>query len=152
VLAGDAQGRAAFESELLQAISMQGLRDSVVIAGHVSDMPAAYLATDIVVSASLYPESFGRTTTEAGAMLRPVIATDHGGARETVLRGISGILVPPADAHALANALRELIAMGPEGRAAMGAKGREFVVRHYTVGRMCEDTLAVYRSLLAAGK
>ena len=54
----------------------------VVIAGHMNDMPAAYLASDIVVSASTDPEAFGRVAAEAGAMDRPVIATDHGGSRE----------------------------------------------------------------------
>ncbi len=98
VLAGDAQGRDAYADELRAAIAAHGLDGAVHIAGHVSDMAAAYLACDIAVSASTQPESFGRTPVEAGAMGRPTIATALGGARETVLPGQSGLLIPPGDA------------------------------------------------------
>ena len=51
------------------------------------DMPAAYMLSDVVVSASTDPEGFGRVIVEAQAMGRPVVATDHGGARETIIPG-----------------------------------------------------------------
>jgi glycosyltransferase involved in cell wall biosynthesis len=112
-------------------------------------MPAAYLASDIVVSASTDPEAFGRVAAEASAMGRPIIATDHGGARETVLPNETGLLVRPGDAAALASALQQLAAIGPGARDAMGAKGRAHISAHYTVDRMCADTIALYRELLA---
>lgn len=148
VLAGDAQGRDAFAEEVKQIIAVSGLAECVTIAGHVDDMAIAYLASDIVVSASVYAESFGRVPVEAAAMGKPVIATGHGGARETVLADVSGLLVPPGDARALAEATMRLAAMGPEGRAAMGAKGRAHVLDRYTRERMCADTIALYRTLL----
>jgi glycosyltransferase involved in cell wall biosynthesis len=147
ILAGDAQGRDAYESELRNAIAAAGL--NVFIAGHVSDMAAAYLAADIVVSASTDPEAFGRVAAEAGAMGRPVIATDHGGARETILRGASGELVVPGDADALSRALERMIAAGPQTRAAMGAAARVHIAENFTRERMCADTLALYRRLIA---
>ncbi|HEV2561855.1 MAG TPA: glycosyltransferase family 4 protein [Rhizomicrobium sp.] len=147
ILAGDAQGRDAYESELRNAIAVAGL--NVFIAGHVSDMAAAYLVADIVVSASTDPEAFGRVAAEAGAMSRPVIATDHGGARETILRGASGELVTPGDADALARALERMIAAGPQTRAAMGAAARVHIAENFTRERMCTDTLALYRRLIA---
>ena len=149
VLAGDAQGRNDYEAELWLQATTQGLDSRVVIAGHESDMPAAYLAADIVVSASTDPEAFGRVAAEAGAMERAVIATDHGGAREVILADRSGLLVPPGDASALANALVELVDAGPARRADMGRAARAHITERYTVGRMCADTLAVYRELLA---
>jgi glycosyltransferase involved in cell wall biosynthesis len=149
VLAGDAQGRSAYEKELRQAITAAGIERTVMIAGHVEDMPTAYAAADIIVSASTQAESFGRVTAEASAMGRPVIATDHGGARETVLPGASGLLTPPGDSAALAEALRQLIAAGPLGRAAMGAQGRTHIARHFTIERMTADTIALYREFLA---
>jgi glycosyltransferase involved in cell wall biosynthesis len=149
VLAGDAQGRGAYEQELRERIAALGLTDRVIIAGHVSDMPAAYLAADIVVSASTQEEAFGRVAAEAAAMARPVIATDHGGARETVVHGETGLLVPPGDIGALATALGRLVTLGATGRADMGLKGREHIARNFTVQRMCEATLALYRELLA---
>jgi len=149
VLAGDAQGRDAYAAELQRAVAANGLDDMVAFAGHVTDMPAACLAADIVLSASTQAESFGRVVAEASAMGRPVIATDHGGARETILPELSGVLVPPGDAGALATALLKLIARGPDGRAAMGAQGRSHIERNYTVERMQQDTIALYRELLA---
>jgi glycosyltransferase involved in cell wall biosynthesis len=112
-------------------------------------MPAAYLAADIVVSASTQEEAFGRVAAEAAAMGRPVIATDHGGARETVVHGETGLLVPPGDSAALAAALSSLIVLGTSSRAAMGLKGREHIARNFTVQRMCDATLALYSELLA---
>jgi glycosyltransferase involved in cell wall biosynthesis len=149
VLAGDAQGRDAYAAEVKHSIERSGLADVVTIVGHVQDMPAAYLAADIVVSASTDPEAFGRVAAEASTMERPVIATDHGGARETILPGTSGILVPPADASALAAALAELLRRGSGARSAMGAQGRAHIARNFSLARMTCDTLALYRELLA---
>ncbi len=149
VLAGDAQGRVDYVAELRGSIAARNLEKTVVIAGAVLDMPAAYLASDIVVSASTDPEAFGRVAAEAGAMGRPVIATDHGGTRETVIANESALLVPPGDADALARAIQNLLAIGQSGRAAMGGRGRSHVRQHFSVDRMCADTLAVYRRLLA---
>jgi glycosyltransferase involved in cell wall biosynthesis len=148
VLVGDAQGRSDYEQELRRAISTAGLERKIILPGHVNDMPTAYLAADIVVSASTQAESFGRVAAEASAMERPVIATDHGGARETVLPGNSGLLTPPGDSEALAQALRKLIAAGPVARAAMGVEGRAHIARHFTVERMTADTIGLYRELL----
>ena len=148
VLAGDAQGRDAYLTEVKRSIGRNGLADIVAIAGHVQDMAAAYCAADIVVSASTDPEAFGRVAAEASAMQRPVIATDHGGARETIVSGVSGLLVPPGDAAALAVALEELLQAGSEARSAMGVHGREHVVKNFSLARMTADTLALYRALL----
>ncbi|HEY2068438.1 MAG TPA: glycosyltransferase family 4 protein [Rhizomicrobium sp.] len=149
VLIGDAQGRAGYEVEVRNAIAAAGLGDRIVFGGHVTDMPLAYLAADIVVSASTDPEAFGRVAAEAAAMGRPVIATDHGGARETVLAGVSGLLTPPGDASALAQAIAELAAKDAAERGAMGMAGRAHIVARYSLDRMCADTIGLYRKLIA---
>ncbi len=148
VIAGAMQGRNSYVSEIIGTIEENGLRDVVVVSDHVTDMAAAYLAADVVVSASTDPEAFGRVPAEAAAMGRPVIATDHGGARETVRSGETGLLVTPGSATALAEALRDLLARSPADLAAMGAKGRALIERNFTVERMCADTLEVYRPLI----
>jgi glycosyltransferase involved in cell wall biosynthesis len=150
ILAGDAQGRDAYEAELRAAIAHAALSDRVRIVGHVSDMVTAYgAAADVVLSTSTEPEAFGRVAAEASAMMRPVIATDHGGARETVLSGISGFLVAPGDAAALAEALLRIQSMGAEARTQMGAAGRAHIVKNFSREKMCDDTISLYRSLLA---
>lgn len=148
VLAGDSQGRESYEAGLRDAIADAGLDGTIIVSGHVSDMAAAYLAADIVVSASTDPEAFGRVAAEAGAMGRAVIATDHGGARETVLPNVSGILIPPGDAAALAKALDRMLAMGSDQLNEMGAAGRNHIARRFTLDRMCADTIALYKAIL----
>jgi len=150
VIAGDAQARDAYREELKQAVARCELNGIAAVEDHIDDMAAAYCAADIVVSASTDPEAFGRVPPEAAAMGRPVIATDHGGARETVLNGESGLLVIPGNVTALADALADLLSRPLADLAAMGAKGRDHIVRNFSLERMCTETLAVYRDLLKA--
>lgn len=148
VLAGDPQGRESYKAELSALASSLGLSENLLIADHIVDMPVAYLAADIVVSASTDPEAFGRVAAEAGAMGRPVVATDHGGSREIILRDKSGLLIAPGDPLALSAAIDKLAAAGPEFRRHMGEAARAHVTSHFTVERMCADTIALYRELL----
>lgn len=118
------------------------------ITGDCDDMPAALLLADAVVNASTRPEAFGRVVIEAQAMGRPVIASDHGGAVETVEHGATGWRVPPGDPDALAAALDHVLALPPERLAALGARARASVRANYTVDAMQDATLAVYREVL----
>lgn len=152
VLAGGGGGdRDHYVEELKQQIKRLGLEANVRMPGHVSDMPAAYLLADVVVSPSTVPESFGRTPVEAQAMGKPVVATALGGQLETVEEGVSGFLVPPFDATALAAAIEKALALDKTARDAIIAVGRTRVVQRYTVDAMCVATLDVYRKLLAHG-
>ena len=148
VIAGDTQGRDEYLRELLEAIRREELQGVVSISPHVSEMALAYAAADIVVSASTDPEAFGRIPPEAAAMGRPVIATDHGGARETVLAGVSGLLTPPGDAPALAAALQDLLTRSRAELDEMGRKGRAHVAANFSVEQMQNETLKLYRTLL----
>jgi glycosyltransferase involved in cell wall biosynthesis len=112
-------------------------------------MAAAYMLSDLVVSASTDPEAFGRVAAEASAMGRPVIATNHGGARETVVEGETGWLVKPGDPEALAGAIAQALALTPEQRQGFATRGRKHIVDHFTRRRMCASTLELYAELLA---
>lgn len=152
LLAGDAQGRDGYTAELRQAISAGGIEANVHLVGHCDDMAAAYALSDVVLSPSIEAEPFGRTAVEAQAAARPVIVSDAGGQRETVLTAAgaaTGLCVPPADAASLADAMAQLIALGPQGRAAMGARGRAHAATHYSVAAMCGTTLGIYARLIA---
>jgi glycosyltransferase involved in cell wall biosynthesis len=78
----------------------------------------------------------------------PVIATDHGGARETILPGQSGLLVPPGDAEALGEALMRLLKLPKERRQEMGAKGKAHIKARYAVQKMCAETISLYAELV----
>ncbi len=148
VLLGSAQGREAYRAELEDLVSHYGLGHVVRLVEHCDDMAAAYRVADVVVSASVDPEAFGRIAVEAQAMERLVIATDHGGARETVLPDATGWLVPPGDAPALTAALDRALKMPTAMRATMGNAARAHVLATFSKDRMCQETLAVYAELL----
>ena len=150
ILVGDSQGRDAYVAELEARIRALGLRDQVRLPGPCSDMPAAYLTCDIALAPSIEPEAFGRTAVEPQAMGKPVIAADHGAARETVVPGQTGWLAAPGDVEAWTQALAEAIAAGPERRSAMGQTAMARARRLYSVQAMTDATLDVYRSMLEA--
>jgi len=113
-------------------------------------VPAAYALANVVVSASTDPEGFGRVPVEAQAMGRPVVATNHGGARETVLEGRTGWLVAPGNAEALAVALATTLDLDLAARAKLAEIGRQHVLDNYTVDLMISRTLALYADLAGA--
>lgn len=112
-------------------------------------MTEAYTLANIVVIPSIKPESFGRVAIEAQAMGNLVIASDHGGVRETIIPNETGYLVPPNNAEMLAEAIR--FALGRDERVieAMSDFARQHVRTHYDTNRMKAATIDVYRELLA---
>lgn len=155
VIAGDAQGRDDFVSEVQNRISELGLMDQVTLADHVSDMAAAYKTADIIVSASLDPEPFGRIGVEAQAMGRRMIAPDHGGAREQFVTDPAhertGWLFAPGDADSLATTLDDALSMAADEAARMGERARKHALASFTSEAMCAATLDVYREVLSSG-
>ena len=140
-LGGDPQG--AFGRELRARIAARGLDGCVLLAGPCDDMPAALKLASVVVSASIEPEAFGRAPIEAMAMGRPVVASDHGGARETVAPGC-GWLYRPGDPAALAEAIDAALSMDASAAAHMAMAGRAQTARSFSLDRMAAATLAVY--------
>lgn len=118
-------------------------------------MPAAFLAAAVVAVPSTEPEAFGRVAVEAQAMGTPVVVSNLGTVPETVLappqvapQERSGWHVPPDDAAALAEALREALALRPSARDALARRARLHVERHFSLASMVNDTLDVYCALL----
>ena len=140
--------REDYRARVERRIQTLGTTHTVRLTGACDDMPAAYLLADVVVSPSLRPEAFGRVPAEAQAMGRPVIASAHGGSLETVVDGETGWLVPPGDAHALADAIRRALGASSAERDRMAAAGQAHVRRSFTLEGMCSATLDVYRELL----
>jgi glycosyltransferase involved in cell wall biosynthesis len=149
ILLGVGAGSSKLREEVEGTIVRAGLEDSVRLIDDCRDMPAAYRLADLIVAPSTRPEAFGRVAVEAQAMGRPIIATDHGGARETVIPGATGVLVPPGDATALANAMAQIIALDSEARDRLGRQAIAHVRARFTNEAMCAATLAVYDELLA---
>jgi glycosyltransferase involved in cell wall biosynthesis len=117
--------------------------------GHRDDMPRVLASAHIVVLPS-YREGLPKVLLEATACARPIVATDVPGCREIVLDGDNGLLVPPRDAGALAEAIVTLL-QDRTMRLRMGTCGREIVTREFSAEQVARETLAVYRELLGHG-
>ena len=147
VLVG-AEQRRGFRRELETAIERRKLIGLFRIVEHCPDMAAAYMLADVVVSASSDPEGFGRTIVEAQAMGRPVVATDHGGARETIVPGATGWLVPARNPAALAAAIGAALSLGPGERSLLAKRAISHITANFTHEAMCARTIEVYEELL----
>ena len=148
VLIGSDQGRKEYREELESAISEKGLEGQIRIIDHCSDMPAAYMMSTVVVSASIDPEGFGRIPIEAQAMGRPIIATDHGGAQETIVKNETGWLVPPNDSSALAEAIGQAIDLTQAQKDVLSHQAMEHIAHNFSLNKMADETLNVYAELL----
>lgn len=152
LIVGGDQGRQDYRRELEAMVERHDLGEVVRIVDHCADMPAAYMLSDAVVSASTDPEAFGRVIVEAQALGRPVVASDHGGARETVLPDRTGWLAPPGDAAALSATLAKVLALDEAQRAALSAAAIANVSRNFSKQIMCAKTLEVYNEVLQAAE
>ncbi|MEL6282588.1 MAG: glycosyltransferase family 4 protein [Pseudomonadota bacterium] len=147
ILGGD-EGDGGFEKELQQRIEKRDLGRIVRMVGHEEDMTSAYWLSSVVVSASRDPEAFGRIAVEGQAMGKPVIATAHGGAMETVEDEVTGFHVAPGDPESLAAAMGRLCDLSSEQRAAIGQRGIARVEQAFSIASMQAATMAVYRDLV----
>ena len=153
VLVGSAQGRDDYVAELTAQARANGCADRLVFAGLESNMPSAYAAANMAVVPTIRPEPFGRTITEAQAASLPVIASNGGGYRETVIAqpanaGGTGWLAEMGNPDDLAAKLQAALALPPEALFKMGANGRAHVEANYTQAAMCSRTLNVYAELI----
>jgi glycosyltransferase involved in cell wall biosynthesis len=146
ILSGETQSRAYAEA-LAAAARAAGLAERVRLVGPTADMPAAYLAADLVLAPSIEAESFGRSVAEACAMERLVIASRLGAVTETLADGATGWLVAAGDVAAWSSAIGAGLALGAEERRAIGRAARARVLAAYSLTVMCAATFDLYRRL-----
>ncbi len=145
---GDDQGRATYTACLKDLIETAGLAERVKLVGMCNDMPAAYALAHYVAQPSQIAEGFGRVPVEAMAMGLPVLASDIGGMRETVVAGETGWLLPVRESGAWAKAVEEMMAMTDAARAAMAEAGCRRVARYFSQQAMVAQTLLVYDEVI----
>lgn len=144
LLIGDGPCRGALEGLAREL----GLEKDVRFLGTRRDIPQLLALMDVVVLPSL-EEGFPNAILEAMAAGKPVVATRVGGVPEAVIHGETGLLIPPRDPQALADAILLLLADRPLADA-MGRAGRDRVAKNFGLDRMIRETEALYEELLAA--
>jgi glycosyltransferase involved in cell wall biosynthesis len=138
------------EQRIRRLVAETGLLDRVVFTGFLSNPSPLYPLFDLYVATSL-KEGLPLAPLEAMAAGVPVVVTDVPGHRDVVVHGETGLLVPAEDSRALAEAVAGLVA-DPARRRKMGEAGRERVLERFTVRRMVDETIGVYRRVLAAAR
>jgi glycosyltransferase involved in cell wall biosynthesis len=128
-------------------IEAAGLSGKVVQAGYRTDVPQVIAALDVSVNTPRAGEGLSGAVRESLAIGRPVVATDVGGNRELVRDGVTGLLIPPEDPDALADAIARLLDDRELARGLAGA-GATFVRENLTIERMIDETEALYRKIL----
>ena len=151
LIVGEAMsGMESYAQHLRQDVKQMGLENQVRFLGFRQDIVDIMKTLDVVVNAS-WVESFGRTIIEAMALGKPVVATESGGPVEVVVDGVTGRLVPPRNAHALAETIGSLLA-SPALREAMGRAGRQRAEAMFGVDDFGTQIEAVYRQILQRGR
>lgn len=149
LLVGSDQGRTGYRRSLEKLTRRLDIENMVHIVGECNDMPAAYMLSDAVISASTDPEGFGRVMVEAQAMGRPVIASNHGASAEIVQDGVTGWLFPSGDVQILSEHINRVIRLNEERRHRIAEKAIRNARENFDKDRMCADTISVYRELLS---
>ena len=148
IILGSDQGRKVYKKKLINLIQRYRLNKKIKFINHCKEMPLAYSIADVVVSASVEPEAFGRVSVEAQAMEKPIIASDLGGSKETILNGKSGFLYKFDDPRELAKTLNTVIGLDQDTLNSIGNEGRKNITKKFDVESMCNSTLREYKKLL----
>ena len=145
---GSDQGRTVYKKKLINLVERYSLNKKIKFIGNCKEMPLAYSLADVVVSASIEPEAFGRVAVEAQSMGKPIIASNIGGSKETILNKKSGFLYEFNDPRELAKSLNTVIQLTQEELNSMGNEGRKNITKKFDVETMCYTNLNEYIKLL----
>ena len=148
VILGDDQGRDLYKKELVRLTEQYRLTNQIKFIKHCKDMALAYKVSDIIISASIEPEAFGRVAVEAQSMEKLIIASNIGGSNETIIDEKTGFLFESGDAHSLSKKIIKAITMDGTSLNLIGKEGRKNIIKKFNVEKMCFSTYSEYKRLL----
>ncbi len=148
IILGSDQGRKVYSKKLINLVKRYNLNKKIIFIPHCKEMPLAYSLSDVVVSASIEPEAFGRVSVEAQSMGKPIVATNIGGSKETIINKKTGFLYKHDDPRELAKTLNTVIQLSPEELKSIGNEGRKNITKKFDVEIMCQSNLKEYRKLI----
>ena len=148
VILGSDQGRDLYKKKLIRITEQHRLNNQVKFIDHCNDMALAYKVSDIVISASIEPEAFGRVAVEAQSMEKPVIASNIGGSNETIIDEKTGFLFESNNAKSLSKKILKVLSMDETLLQSIGKEGRKNIIQKFNVEKMCFSTYSEYKRIL----
>ncbi len=148
VILGSDQGRDLYKKKLVRLSEQYRLTNQIKFIDNCKDMALAYKVSDIIVSASIEPEAFGRVAVEAQSMEKLIIASNIGGSNETIINGKTGLLFESGDASSLSKKIISAVTMDETSLKKIGTEGRKNIVKKFNVEKMCFSTYSEYKRLL----
>tara|TARA_B100000902_G_scaffold264422_1_gene250547 strand:- start:186 stop:1340 length:1155 start_codon:yes stop_codon:yes gene_type:complete len=148
VILGSDQGRDLYKKKLIRLTEQYRLTNQIKFIDHCKDMALAYKVSDIVVSASIEPEAFGRVAVEAQSMEKLIIASNIGGSNETIIDDKTGFLFESGDSVSLSKKIIKAITMDETSLQLIGKEGRKNIIKKFNVEKMCFSTYSEYKRLL----
>ena len=148
VVLGSDQGRELYKKKLVRLTEQYRMTKQIRFIDHCKNMALAYKISDLIVSASNEPEAFGRVSVEAQSMGKPVIASNIGGSKETVIDEKTGFLFESNNVKSLSKQILRVINMDESSLKMMGIEARKNVTKRFNVEKMCFSTYSEYKRLI----
>ena len=148
VILGSEQGRDLYKKKLIRLSEQYRMTKQLKFIDNCKNMALAYKISDIIISASIEPEAFGRVAVEAQSMQKTIIASNIGGSNETIIDEKTGFLFNAGDAISLSKKILRVLSMDDNLLKSIGEEGRKNVIKKFNVEKMCFSTYSEYKRLL----
>ena len=148
IILGSEQGRNVYKKRLMDLVQQHRLNRIIRFIDRCEEMPVAYGIANLVCSCSFEPEAFGRVAVESQSMQIPIIASDIGGSKETIINGKTGYLFKNNDPIDLANSIVMVMQKDYNSIKSIGFEGRKNVLKKFDVDKMCQSTFTEYKKLI----
>ena len=148
VILGSDQGRKVYKKKLIRLVEQYRLQNCIKFIDKCELMPIAYKVSDIVVSSSIEPEAFGRVSVEAQSMEKPILASDIGGSKETIINDKTGFLFEAGKSESLSKKLIHVLNLDESTLKFVGIEGRKNVIKKFNIEKMCFSTYSEYKKLI----
>ena len=148
IILGSDQGRDLYKKKLIRLVEQYRMNNQIKFIDHCKNMALAYQISDLVISASIEPEAFGRVSVEAQAMKKIIIASNIGGSNETIINDKTGLLFESGNSRSLSKKIIQGLMMDETSLKIMGNEGRKNIIKKFNVEKMCFSTYSEYKRLL----
>jgi len=148
IILGSNQGRDLYKKKLIRLVEQYRMNNQIKFIDHCKNMALAYQISDLVISASIEPEAFGRVSVEAQAMKKIIIASNIGGSNETIINDKTGLLFESGNSRSLSKKIIQGLTMDETSLKIMGNEGRKNIIKKFNVEKMCFSTYSEYKRLL----